>query len=260
MKEKFLKRQRPASLSFSNLGKSVGMEDPLLYEALSANELSAIPDSHIYLGRVSHLKNAFEQGIRWVLNVGGIAYASELSKYNKVVKEKEVERKVVDGVQFLYLPVEDSVDEKICEYFETANSFIDEARKANDNVFIHCREGKNRSPIIVAAWLVHSQGLSIDEALAKVKEGRPCAESNLAFHAQLDDYAKGLTGEPSAKKMVMQESIPRSTLFRQLSEPVTRSELEKAKGSVTFFTGPPKGGDSSVANKLRTTQNCYLPT
>lgn len=47
-------------------------------------------------------------------------------------------------------------------------------------VYVHCCEGVNRSPSVALAYLVRSEGLSVDEALAHLAElypvGRPYAE------------------------------------------------------------------------------------
>lgn len=43
----------------------------------------------------------------------------------------------------------------------------------HDRVLVHCNAGRSRSCALVAAWLVRSGGLALDDALARVAARRP---------------------------------------------------------------------------------------
>ena len=70
----------------------------------------------------------------------------------------------------------------------TLRAFIDNGHR----VLVHCRAGISRSSLVVAAYLVRYDGLSVAAALAKIKEARPYAEPNPAFVAGLAAYRLSL--------------------------------------------------------------------
>merc|ERR1712062_783922 len=43
------------------------------------------------------------------------------------------------------------------------------------NVLVHCRGGMNRSPTVIAAYLIWRHNCSVEEAIQIVKEARPAA-------------------------------------------------------------------------------------
>lgn len=49
---------------------------------------------------------------------------------------------------------------------------IDSVVKDGKKVYVHCQVGHGRSPTLVAAYFILKEGLSSDEAIAKVKAGR----------------------------------------------------------------------------------------
>jgi len=54
----------------------------------------------------------------------------------------------------------------------TGATHIDSAVKNKEKIFVYCRLGHGRSPTLVAAYFI-LQGLSAQEAVAKIKEKRP---------------------------------------------------------------------------------------
>eukprot|EP00796_Vickermania_ingenoplastis_P008792 gene8792-6179_t len=55
-------------------------------------------------------------------------------------------------------------------------------------ILIHCRRGISRSAAIVVGYLMATEGLSYDDALAHVVSRRSCVSLNLAFQEKLRDY------------------------------------------------------------------------
>lgn len=106
-------------------------------------------------------------------------------------------------VSYLRIPVVDSVDVDIGQYFAQACEFIDRAfdrpRGARaPAVLVHCRHGQSRSGTIVAAWLMHrsrsehgvAAGLaSATAAVRYLKECRPRVSPNGGFLKQLEEAA-----------------------------------------------------------------------
>jgi len=64
------------------------------------------------------------------------------------------------------------------------STFIDEGRAAGA-VLVHCYAGVSRSAALVAAHLMTRLGLSLTEAMARVRAARPEADPNPGFVAQL---------------------------------------------------------------------------
>ncbi len=64
---------------------------------------------------------------------------------------------------------------------------IDEAAQRGDQVYVHCTAGWQRSPAIVACYLIH-KGVSAEHALALVKEKRPAARFYQSHIASAFEY------------------------------------------------------------------------
>ncbi len=61
------------------------------------------------------------------------------------------------------------------DLLDSATKLIDEATAAGRNVAVHCRGGIERSATVAAAALIGRQGISVDEALAHLREIAPQA-------------------------------------------------------------------------------------
>lgn len=76
--------------------------------------------------------------------------------------------------------------------FEEASNFIDEARKNDCNILIHCNAGISRSPTIAIAYLMKYERLYLQDAYNFVKRCRPQISPNLNFMGQLVSYENKL--------------------------------------------------------------------
>lgn len=90
------------------------------------------------------------------------------------------------------IPLQDCHSENIAQHFEEAFSFIEEARKRQGKVLVHCRRGISRSPAIVVGYLMRHEGMAYENALELVKQCRSCVSLNLAFRELLADYTPPL--------------------------------------------------------------------
>jgi ADP-ribosylglycohydrolase/protein-tyrosine phosphatase len=83
---------------------------------------------------------------------------------------EEIER---CGLQRLNLTVRD-MREPTVEALDTACQFLDDALKKEENrVYVHCRAGMERTAAILIAYYARHHGVSYDEALSRLREGRP---------------------------------------------------------------------------------------
>lgn len=56
-----------------------------------------------------------------------------------------------------------------------AADFINESLLSRKSVFVHCRAGKGRSAMLIAAYLIKYQGMTALEACRHIKQYRPCS-------------------------------------------------------------------------------------
>ena len=67
---------------------------------------------------------------------------------------------------------------------------LDEARKNEGKVLVHCQAGISRSPTIVIAYLMKTKNLNQIEAYSEVHKIRPIIDPNMSFRCQLVEYEK----------------------------------------------------------------------
>jgi hypothetical protein len=72
--------------------------------------------------------------------------------------------------------------------FEWTSARIDEQLRGGKDGLVHCIEGKNRSATVLAAYLMKKEGLSAEQALKKVVDGRPWATPDLPSLWSWEDY------------------------------------------------------------------------
>ncbi|KZO95405.1 DSPc-domain-containing protein [Calocera viscosa TUFC12733] len=98
---------------------------------------------------------------------------------------------VVAGVTYLHVEVDDTPDADLLAHLPACVRFISDALAANQGVLVHCQAGVSRSATIVVAYLMSSQSLPAEEALALVRAARPQASPSETFLAQLGLWREG---------------------------------------------------------------------
>ena len=86
----------------------------------------------------------------------------------------ELEEWKEHGVEVLYSPIEDFSAPTLEQLIEIVR-WIDERAKEGKKVLIHCFGGSGRSGTIAVAYLMYSQGLSLRNALIRVRSLKPSA-------------------------------------------------------------------------------------
>ncbi len=89
--------------------------------------------------------------------------------------------------QFTYkvVAVPDSPEAALSTHFASCFDFISDALAAGGGVLIHCFAGRSRSVTVLTAFLMRSQHLTLNGALAAVTAVRPFAAPNAGFMRQL---------------------------------------------------------------------------
>lgn len=72
--------------------------------------------------------------------------------------------------------------------FERATEFIDKARQANGCVLVHCNAGISRSAAVVMAYLIKTEGMTVNKAFSYLRSKRPPTCPNPGFMIQLESY------------------------------------------------------------------------
>jgi len=89
---------------------------------------------------------------------------------------------------YLRFKTYDANEQDLISYFDLVADFIDIVIKNNGTVLVHCMKGKSRSATMVAAYMIRSQGLSVENAVNIIQSKRPIAKPNDGFLAQLKEY------------------------------------------------------------------------
>lgn len=99
--------------------------------------------------------------------------------------------------------LDDDPNENLLAHFNDTNKFIETAITAGGRVFVHCAMGKSRSATVICAYLMWKFGVSPDEALSQLQEGRGVADPNPGFFEQLEVYEEMLkaTNNAAAKRV-----------------------------------------------------------
>uniref|UniRef100_A0A4D5R988 protein-serine/threonine phosphatase n=1 Tax=Scolopendra viridis TaxID=118503 RepID=A0A4D5R988_SCOVI len=102
------------------------------------------------------------------------------------------------GDTFIYkkLNVLDLPETNIRKCFDECFNFIDEARKNNGVVLVHCNAGISRSAAVVIAYVMKTQGLRYEQAFEMVKSKRSI-KPNEGFLNQLKSYDSELNAPPA---------------------------------------------------------------
>lgn len=99
----------------------------------------------------------------------------------------------IPGFKYHDCAFTDSPDSDLTKVFDKALPIITERLIAGGRVLVHCEKGISRSAAVMMAFLIQEgHATSVDEALAKLRESRPCVEPNIGFVTQLEDWAKHL--------------------------------------------------------------------
>ncbi|KAI6647931.1 Dual specificity protein phosphatase 4 [Oopsacas minuta] len=136
----------------------------------------------LYLGSEYHATN-----IEW-LNKYGIEAILNVSNRYPDIDESQYEYK--------HLPVRDTGDSDITCIFQESFAFINNVRESGRKLLVHCQAGISRSATICIAYLMLTEGRSMDGALEYVRSCRKWVSPNFGFMGQLFEYEAELKSKP----------------------------------------------------------------
>ncbi|KAH9478381.1 Dual specificity protein phosphatase MPK-4 [Psilocybe cubensis] len=109
------------------------------------------------------------------------------------------------------IKLDDTEDEDILTHFLPSINFIQEELDKGRGVLVHCQAGISRSSTIVAAYLMYSQKIDPNAALALIKQKRPNVEPNQGFLYQLELFHtaryKISRREKSVRRFYMERTV-----------------------------------------------------
>ena len=88
------------------------------------------------------------------------------------------------GIRFVRTPIQDGSADAMAERLQAALDDLARLVQPGERVYMHCNAGLNRAPTLAIAYLRAFCNMSLNEALAHVKERRACGP----FMTVLEDY------------------------------------------------------------------------
>lgn len=85
------------------------------------------------------------------------------------------------GVEYADIPIDDAPDADLRGYLPAALRYIRAALASGGCVLVHCHAGISRSATVVLFCLMVDHGLTLDEALRRLKTARPQVQPNAGF-------------------------------------------------------------------------------
>lgn len=157
---------------------------------------------YLYLGNEMDAMNVtrlMQHGVYYILNVTkNVPFYEHSSQQQQPTNNADDSTTTTtttnNASKFVFkrIPVNDCISQNLKDYFDEAFEFIDEAKRNNSKVLVHCQAGVSRSPTIVIAYLMRQFGISTNDAFNKVREKRPIISPNIVFMSQLMDYESRL--------------------------------------------------------------------
>ncbi|XP_068959686.1 dual specificity protein phosphatase 22 isoform X2 [Petaurus breviceps papuanus] len=94
------------------------------------------------------------------------------------------------GLKYLCIPAADSPSQNLTRHFKESIRFIHECRLRGEGCLVHCLAGVSRSVTLVVAYIMTITDFGWEDALHMVRAGRSCANPNMGFQKQLQEFEK----------------------------------------------------------------------
>ncbi|XP_063307851.1 dual specificity protein phosphatase 22 isoform X1 [Pelobates fuscus] len=116
----------------------------------------------------------------------------QLSKNNvtHILSIHDSARPMLEGMKYLCIPASDSPSQNLIQHFKESITFIHECRLKGKGCLVHCLAGVSRSVTLVVAYVMTITDCGWEDALFAVRGARTCANPNMGFQKQLEDFGK----------------------------------------------------------------------
>ncbi|XP_009989197.1 PREDICTED: dual specificity protein phosphatase 22 [Tauraco erythrolophus] len=116
----------------------------------------------------------------------------QLSKNNitHILSIHDSARPMLEGVKYLCIPAADSPSQNLARHFRESIKFIHECRLTGEGCLVHCLAGVSRSVTLVVAYIMTITDFGWEDALSVVRAARSCANPNMGFQRQLQEFEK----------------------------------------------------------------------
>ena len=125
-------------------------------------------DEHIILGALPlqfMTKGLVKENVKGVISLNEDYELNYLYNSEKVWNDS--------GIQLLRLSTPDLFASPTISQINTALTFIEEIKKSNGSIYIHCKAGKTRSTTVVMCYLMKCKHMNQEQAYEFIKEKRP---------------------------------------------------------------------------------------
>ncbi|XP_053570639.1 dual specificity protein phosphatase 22 [Bombina bombina] len=112
------------------------------------------------------------------------------NKITHILSIHDSARPMLEGMKYLCIPASDSPNQNLIQHFKESTGFIHECRLKGEGCLVHCLAGVSRSVTLVVAYVMAVTNLGWDDALSAVRGARTCANPNMGFQKQLEDFGK----------------------------------------------------------------------
>lgn len=96
------------------------------------------------------------------------------------------------GFSLLHIPLLDTPNQDIIQWFDIVNDFIQSHHNDQRKVLVHCAAGISRSATLAASFLMQKYGWSMDHTLGFMQKKRNIINPNYNFRKQLIKYESQL--------------------------------------------------------------------
>lgn len=159
----------------------------------------------------------------------------------------------VDG--YLWLPAPDGMAPSL-QQLEMGVEFIAAAIESDKRVFVHCKAGQGRAPLLCACYLIRTEGLMPLAAVSRVRNARPRTQLTPEQNVRLREFAAlyGVTPKADAQTpggpiSEQQQSAPEQETSTQNAveenpdeepenEPTSEQSITEAAFTETTFKEP----------------------
>lgn len=132
----------------------------------------------------------------------------------------------------LNLPLQDNNSEDASKFFYCAVNFIENERRENGCVLVHCTRGVSRSAAVVCAYLMWEKRVEFRKALSQLREKHMVADPNPAFAMQLVEFSQTRAMDTFAFEL----SMDGQAVVGPLSRDSVNSLLNKQQGTLILVS------------------------